>query len=165
MRIDLAKIGLPGYTLDPDTTKIFGKTGKELNQRIDNFGYKCIYVEVPGVSKNQRVHKIIAKACVPNLEGLTLVMHKDDNKLNCHPDNLQWGTSKQNNWRHNPNAVQYTAKHGKGQNNHAQRKDKAEIMQAIEEGLSKAEICRMFKCGHNTVTRYINEMASWECND
>ena len=28
-----------------------------------------------------------------------------------------------------------------------------------------AEICRVFKCGHNTVTRYIQELASMECND
>ena len=165
MLIDLKVIGLPGYTLDDEKIIIYGKTGKILTQRIDKFGYKCISVEVPGVSKNQRVHVIVAKACVPNPNNYSLVMHKDDNKLNCHPDNLQWGTSKQNNWRHNPNAKEYIPKFGQGSNNHATRKDKDEIIKCIQNGMSKAEICRVFKCGHNTVTRYIQELASMECND
>lgn len=165
MRIDLTSIGLPGYVLDSETTEIFGKTGKCLNQRIDNFGYRCIYVEIPGVSKNQRVHKIVAKACVPNPNNYQLVMHKDDNKLNNQPSNLQWGTAQQNNWRSNLEATTYVPKLGKGKNKHAIRKDKELIMDAIRQGLSKAEICRKFSCGHNTVTRYIQEMALQECND
>lgn len=165
MRIDLREVGLPGYTLDPETTIIYGKTGRALRQRIDSYGYKCISVEVPGVSKNQRVHKIVACACVPNPLGHNLVMHRDDNKLNNHPDNLQWGTSAQNNYRHNPEAKQYVPKFGQGQNAHRERKDKQEIIEAIKAGLSKAEICRLFGCGHNTVTRYMQELASMECND
>ena len=165
MRIDLRMIGLPGYVLDDEITEIFGKTGRPLNQRVDNFGYKCIYVEIPGISKNQRVHKIVAKACLPNPNKYPLVMHKDDNKLNNHPSNLQWGTSRQNNWRSNPKAVGYKPKLGKGQNKHAERKDKELIMEAITQGLSKAAICRQFGCGHNTVTRYIQEKALQERND
>ena len=165
MRIDLTSVGFPGYTLNPETTEIFGKTGKLLKQRTDNFGYKCIYVEIPRVSKNQRVHKIIAKACLPNPENYPLVMHKDDNKFNNLPSNLQWGTSQQNNWRSNPEASVYKPKLGKGQNKHAERKDKELIIEAITEGLNKTEICRLFGCGHNTVTRYIKEMALRECND
>lgn len=97
MLIDLTIIGLPGYTLDPETTEIFGKTGRRLNQRIDKFGYRCVYVELPGVSKNQRVHKIIAKTCVPNPNNYNIVQHKDNDKLNNYPSNLVWGTYKSNN--------------------------------------------------------------------
>lgn len=163
----LDKLGMPGYTLivNEDDVVFLGKTGKILTQRIDSFGYKCISVEAIGISKNQRVHKIVAKMCVANPEGYALVMHMDDNKLNCHPSNLRWGTSQQNNWRTNPNAVKYTPKHGKGQNSHAERKDKPEILNAIKSGMTKAEICRFFGCGHNTVTRYMNELVHMECND
>lgn len=97
MLIDLTTIGFPGYSLNPETVDIYGKTGKKLNQRIDNFGYKCVYVEVPGKSKNQRVHKIVANACIPNPDNLTVAQHIDNNKLNNLPSNLRWGTYASNN--------------------------------------------------------------------
>ena len=97
----MCKIGLNGYKLEVTSTDviIYGKTGRILNQRVDPYGYKCIYVELPGISKNQRVHRIVALLCCPNPNNYSIVMHKDDNKLNCHPDNLQWGTYKLNHWR------------------------------------------------------------------
>lgn len=164
--IDLTSIGLPGYFLDEEEVVIIGKTGKPLNQKVDRFGYKVFYVEIPGVSETQRVHRVVALACVPNPKPgvYTQVLHKDDNKLNCHPSNLQWGTSQQNNWRSNPSAKKYIPQHGKGQNNHAVRKDKAEIMEALSNGVTVTECVRLFHVGWNTVKRYQRELAM-ECND
>lgn len=55
---------------------------KILSQWIDSKGYlRC------NVGK---IHKLVAKAFVPNPNGYTIVHHKDHNQLNNNPDNLEW---------------------------------------------------------------------------
>jgi hypothetical protein len=44
----------------------------------------------------QLVHRLVAEAFIPNPNNLPLVCHKDDNPTNNLPDNLFWGTQKDN---------------------------------------------------------------------
>ena len=167
MLIDLAKIKMPGYILDTKAQQIIGKTGKILNKRIDEYGYYTVNVETKNLSHTQRFHRIVALACVnnPKPKEFELVMHKDDNKLNCNPSNLEWGTKALNNYRHNSNSIKYIPKYGKGQNNHAVRKDKDIIISMIKFGMSNGEIQRTISIGWNTINRYRKELASMKCND
>lgn len=43
-----------------------------------------------------RVHRLVAKAFIPNPKQLPCVMHIDNNKSNNHIDNLKWGTISEN---------------------------------------------------------------------
>lgn len=49
-----------------------------------------------GTQKQFRVHILVAKAFLPNPNNYPQVCHKDDNKQNCHVDNLEWGTASKN---------------------------------------------------------------------
>ncbi len=51
------------------------------------------------------VHRLVAKAFIPNPNNYPCVNHKDENKSNNHADNLEWCTYKYN--------VQYSLKRRK----------------------------------------------------
>ena len=57
-------------------------------------GRGYLYVEING--KNRRVHKLVADAFLPKDEGLTVVHHKDHNKLNNRLENLERTTQSEN---------------------------------------------------------------------
>ena len=58
-----------------------------------------LYVNVimdDGTTKQFRVHRLVAKAFLPNPNNYPIVMHKDNNKANPHINNLKWGTVSEN---------------------------------------------------------------------
>lgn len=48
------------------------------------------------ISKNVKIHRLVAEAYIPNPNNLPIVMHLDDNPLNNIVSNLKWGTYKEN---------------------------------------------------------------------
>lgn len=49
-----------------------------------------------GNNQQFRVHILVAKAFLPNPNNYPCVCHKDDNKQNCHMNNLEWATVQKN---------------------------------------------------------------------
>lgn len=68
------------------------------HKKPDNhYPYPGISLRKDGHNKKFGIHRLIAMTHIPNPDNLPIVMHKDNNKLNHSIDNLQWGTSSQNN--------------------------------------------------------------------
>ena len=59
-------------------------------------GYPYVNLYYNKVHKAEMIHRLVAKAFVPNPKGYNIVMHLDDNKTNNDADNLKWGTQKEN---------------------------------------------------------------------
>lgn len=61
-----------------------------------NKGYCIAVLKKNNVQKVFSVHRLVAKAFIPNPDNLPQVNHIDGNKLNNCVDNLEWCTNKQN---------------------------------------------------------------------
>ena len=49
-----------------------------------------------GKRRTEKVHRLVALAFIENPNNLPQVNHKDENKLNCNVDNLEWCDAKYN---------------------------------------------------------------------
>lgn len=64
---------------------------------IKRGGYKGVLLKTPEKFKCETIHRLVAKAFIPNPDNLPCVNHKDEDKLNNTVENLEWCTHKYNN--------------------------------------------------------------------
>lgn len=86
-------LGFPGYHITPQGELY--KHGKPVKVYFHK-RYLRTRIHYKGVSKNVKIHRLVAEAYLPNPQNLPLVMHLDDDPLNNRVDNLKWGTYKEN---------------------------------------------------------------------
>ena len=67
-----------------------------LKERPNHKGYKMVSLSKNGKGKFCTIHRLVAKAFIPNPQNLPQVNHKDEDKMNNHADNLEWCTNKYN---------------------------------------------------------------------
>jgi hypothetical protein len=84
------------YAVSPLGDLVNLKTGKFLYPKISKDGYHRVSIYVNGHPRNIYLHRIVAKAFLPNPENKPCVNHKDGIKTNCNVINLEWVTHKEN---------------------------------------------------------------------
>lgn len=67
-----------------------GKSKLIISDVILSNGYKQVQIRQKGVPAIYFVHRLVAKAFIPNPKHLPQVNHLDGNKLNNHVSNLEW---------------------------------------------------------------------------
>lgn len=72
------------------TSRLF--KGKVLTNKVKSTGYEEVHLRNCDQNVYRAVHRLVAEAFKPNADGLPVVDHKDDNKLNNYAWNLQWCT-------------------------------------------------------------------------
>jgi len=77
-------------------SSVIGRDGGKLKQRKTCFNKKRGYDYIRVATGNYIVHRLVAKAFVPNPDNKPHVNHKDGNKRNNCASNLEWVTPKEN---------------------------------------------------------------------
>lgn len=70
---------------------------KILKPHKDKGGYLCVSLRKDRQAHLLRVHRAVAMAFLPTIEGKTCVNHIDGNKENNNKDNLEWASPSENN--------------------------------------------------------------------
>lgn len=71
-------------------------TEKIMKTQVSSSGYETLVLVKSGKCYYPLVHRLVAMAFIPEIQGKTQVNHKDGNKLNNHVDNLEWVDASEN---------------------------------------------------------------------
>ena len=72
------------------------RKGKNLSGSYASGGYAQVQLNHNKKTKQELIHRLVAKAFIPNPNNLPCVNHKDENKRNNCVENLEWCTEKEN---------------------------------------------------------------------
>ena len=72
--------------------------------------YQKVHLSKKGIIKTYSVHRLVAKAFIPNYKNLPQINHKNGKKNDNNADNLEWCTNREN-------CLHYHKKLKKGDNN------------------------------------------------
>lgn len=90
-------VDFPGYAVTEagEVISFKGKSPRNLRS-CNNKGYRMVCLKQSGRKTTTSVHRLVAKAFLPNPEGKREVNHKDSNRAHNHRENLEWVTPKEN---------------------------------------------------------------------
>lgn len=123
---------------------------KAKERKVSNHetGYNTIILK----NKTYRVHRLVAKAFLPNSDNKPFVNHKDGDKKNNRVENLEWVTEKEN----SEHAVNTGLFNVKGVNNPSCRwthEDVTDWWLLFSNGVFIKDICNEYGCNRNTVRK------------
>lgn len=75
---------------------IFVPEVREMQVSNNGNGYLYVSLAKDGSKKNHYVHRLVAEAFLPRVQGKEYVNHLDYNKMNNKVENLEWCTQKEN---------------------------------------------------------------------
>lgn len=99
-------------------------------------GYLVIGLRKDGKTKTFRHHRVVAENIIENPNDLPLVNHKDGDKTNNHPSNLEWVSAKDN----TSHAIKYGLFKVHGENNYSAKLSEEDVIIALDRVLSGEEI-------------------------
>ena len=101
---------------------------------LDTKGYVMVTLKKDGKTSRYRIHRLVAKAFIPNTDNLPQINHKDENKENNCVDNLEWCTNIYNN--HYGTRISRISEKRRGISTH--NSIKVKVFGIIYDSLSKA---------------------------
>lgn len=130
--------------------------GIDLALRVRNSGYVECKLCINDIRKNLSVHRLVAKAFVPNPNGYKIVNHIDAVKTNNSCLNLEWCTSLQNNLHSislglNPS--------GRGERNYGNKLPTESILNIrslYKNGEKQSDLAEKFNISKSNIDKIVN---------
>ena len=106
-----------------------------LHNILSDLGYYHVMLSKDGSPKRYKVHRLVAKAFIPNPNNLPIINHKDENPKNNLVENLEWCDQNYN--------VHYGTMIERGRKKQLNREDKSKPLDKID--MTTGEILESFK--------------------
>ena len=138
------------------------KTKRILKSQKSSKGYLRVKLSLNMDAKTYQIHRLVALAFIPNIEGKPQVNHKDSIRHNNVLSNLEWCTNGEN--------QQHSIKQGlsrkqKGEDRPASKLKEEDVIKIRElyddGGYSQRELAGMFNVGQRTINTIVNRK-SWK---
>jgi hypothetical protein len=130
-------------------------TGKILKQAIHG-GYKCVGLMLNNKIISRRVHRLVAKEFIENLENKPQVNHIDKNRSNNIVSNLEWTTAKENNVHRSTGVMQTTNQNIRVWRVDNDTNEKLELYNSFEEAGQWLVENKYSNCPHTARTNISN---------
>lgn len=90
-------VGYEGFYKVTENGEVYSiRSDKFLKLNYKKNGYVYVELNVNGVSKTHRVHRLVGRAYIPNPNKKPYINHIDGDKSNNNINNLEWVTAKEN---------------------------------------------------------------------
>lgn len=146
----------PDYEVSTFGNVFSKKRNKLLKPCVNSSNYKKFVLK----GKNLYAHRLVAEAFIPNDNNLEEVNHKDGNKWNNNVTNLEWVTKSENSIHAFENGLRnisgYTRYRVAKSDHRFSSQDVEEMFSLYNDGMSKKEIAKKFKCYDSTVCNILN---------
>lgn len=128
--------------------------GRRLKQDLNKSGYKVVMLGIGTARTSYLVHRLVAKAFVPNPYNKPTVNHIDGNKLNNHYRNFEWATRQEQ----TTHAVNLGLMNNRGENSGKTTLTWLQvgiIRECVETGYLQKNVAKYFNIHHTTVQAII----------
>lgn len=130
------------------------KSERILRPAANHAGYYNVLFSFNHLRKHFSVHRLVAKAFIPNPENKPQINHIDGNKTNNTDSNLEWVTSKEN--------MQHACKSGLLPQQSNLNDEKVRAIRTLSSGsLSQRQLGKMFGVGGTSINDILNGK-SWK---
>lgn len=133
------------------------------NQTTNRYGYKTSKLCKEGHCRRLTIHRLVAKAFLPNPENRRQVNHIDGDKTNNRLDNLEWASHSEN-IRHAYATGLMNTDHLVGENSVNAKltwEKVREIRKQLSEGARVKDLAQQYGVSSGTIT-YIKQQKTWK---
>jgi predicted XRE-type DNA-binding protein len=134
----------------------FHKSGRIMKPDTTNHGHLRVWLCKNGNKKRYLIHRLVARAFIPNPENKPQINHIDADPSNNHVSNLQWSTQSEN----ISHAYEIGNKNRQGENhqtNKLTKNDVLDIRNAYKLGcFLQREIAEAYGVGQDLISKIVN---------
>lgn len=150
----MQRYGKTKYLISKEGFVVNEKTGRKLKPQNNGNGYTKVTLTIQGVQIQKYIHRLVAKAFIPNPENKPQVNHingiKTDNKV----DNLEWCTNQENQIHAHINNLKPNG--NKTWNGKFSKKDVKLIFDMDKNKIKRYIIAQKMNCSKSTISDILN---------